>query len=204
MQPQDGVIKFNLEHSYASLPSWADVQAIQYWFARCRELDMIGQHPDRYAGAAYGNISQRAPDGFLITGTQTGGKATLGLQDICWVQEIDLERNRLVSSGEIRPSSESMTHEQIYRHVAEASFVIHVHHKPLWQQAANLGLAITATHAAYGTPEMAYEVERLLMRSEVLETGCFSMGGHEDGIVVFGASADQAGKRLENLVARLN
>ena len=204
MQPQDGVIKFNLEHSYAPLPSWADAQAIQYWFARCRELDMIGQHPDRYAGAAYGNISQRAPDGFLITGTQTGGKATLGLQDICWVQEIDIERNRLVSSGEIRPSSESMTHEQIYRHVAEASFVIHVHHKPLWQQAANLGLAITATHAAYGTPEMAYEVERLLMRSEVLETGCFSMGGHEDGIVVFGASADQAGKRLENLVARLN
>ncbi len=201
--PREGVIKFSLDHQASALPDWAQVDDIQAWFVRCRELDLIGQHPDRYEGAAYGNISQRAEDGFLITGTQTGGKPRLEKTDICWVQHIDLQNNRLKSNGPIEPSSESMTHDQVYQHVPEANFVIHVHNKPLWQQAKKLGLAMTSPMAEYGTPEMAHEVERLLKDPALAQAGAFSMGGHEDGIVVFGRDAVQAGTRLEALVARV-
>lgn len=203
MTSQEGVIKFNLDHHPGELPAWADVRDLQTWFGRCRELDLIGQHPHRYQGAAYGNISQRASEGFLITGTQTGGHDNLDYQDISWVRELDLAGNRIRSSGPARPSSESMTHEQVYRRVPAAQFVIHVHSRPLWEQAERLGLAVTATDAEYGTPEMAGEVDRLLQDVSVREAGAFSMGGHEDGIVVFGDSAAQAGARLEKLLKRL-
>jgi len=201
--PQEGVIKFSLDHQASALPGWADIHDIQAWFLRCRELDLIGQHPERYEGAAYGNISQRAEAGFLITGTQTGGKPRLAKTDICWVQQIDLDKNQLQSSGPVEPSSESMTHDQVYRYLPEVNFVIHVHSKPLWEQAEKLGLAITSPLAEYGTPEMAHEVERLLEDPEVAQAGVFSMGGHEDGIVVFGRDAAQAGKRLETQFARV-
>jgi len=199
----DGVIKFDLEHETGPLPDWADISQLQGWFGRCRKLDLIGQHADRYQGAAYGNISQRGPTGFLITGTQTGGQLRLEEKDVCWVKHIDLAHNRLTSSGPVKPSSESMTHEQVYRHVPEANFVIHVHHKAMWNQASQLGMAATDKTAKYGTQEMAYEVERLLKDKQVRNTGAFSMGGHEDGIVVFGDSADQAGKRLEQLFGKV-
>jgi len=201
--PQEGVVKFSLDHQVSPLPRWAKIVDIQAWFIRCRELDLIGQHPDRYAGAAYGNISQRAETGFLITGTQTGGKPQLENTDICWVQQIDLDNNRLKSSGPIEPSSESMTHDQVYKYVPQANFVIHVHNKPLWEHAQNLGLAITSSSAEYGTQEMAHEVERLLKDPKVVHSGAFSMGGHEDGIVVFGRDAEQAGARLEALFMRV-
>jgi len=203
MQANEGVIKFDLAHRDAELAPWAEIGDLQHWFARCRALDLVGRHEHRYQGAAYGNISQRAPSGFLITGTQTGGHESLDASDICWVQHIDLDKNRLLSSGPSKPSSESMTHEQVYRNVPEANFVIHVHHKPMWQQARRLGLEITAAEAEYGTPEMAREVERLLKQPHVRARGAFSMGGHEDGILVFGASAEQAGRRLEALFRQL-
>jgi hypothetical protein len=40
------------------------------------------------------------------------------------------------------------------------------------------------------------EVVRLFSETDVGEQGIFSMGGHEDGIVAFGSSTDEAGNRL--------
>jgi hypothetical protein len=55
---------------------------------------------------------------------------------------------------------------------------------------------------AYGTPEMAAEVRRLARETPLLEGRALAMGGHEDGIVVFGRSADEAGATMLALVAR--
>lgn len=203
MYPSEGVIKFSLQHQPADLPDWADTRDLRYWFRRCRELDLIGQHPHRYEGAAYGNISQRGPEGFLVTGTQTGGKAVLEDNDFSWVRAIDLDNNTLLAAGPARPSSESMTHDQVYRQVQTATFVIHVHSPSMWQNAGQLGLAVTNPSAEYGTPAMAREVDRLLKDPAVRTAGGFSMGGHEDGIVVFGDSPAQAGERLERLYQQL-
>ena len=70
---QEGVIKFSQHHTSAPLPDWAELADLQYWFRRCRELDLIGQHPGRYQGAAYGNISQRAAQGFLSPAARPAG-----------------------------------------------------------------------------------------------------------------------------------
>lgn len=204
MIASEGAIKFSLQHHLGRLPAWADTGDLKHWFLRCRKLDLIGQDPHRYAGAAYGNISQRGPEGFLITGTRTGGKPSLDDSDFSWVRSIDLDNNSLLAAGPARPSSESMTHDQVYRQVKTANFVIHVHSPSMWQNAGQLGLSVTAPSAEYGTPAMAREVDRLLRDPEVRTTGAFSMGGHEDGIVVFGDNATQAGKRLEQLCERLN
>ena len=192
----EGVIKFRLEHTDAPLPDGFETTSLRHWFGICRALDLIGQHPHKYLGAAYGNISQRLKQGFLVTGTQTGGKAALDETDITWVKSFDIASNRVVSQGPIRPSSESLTHGQLYALDPSVHFVIHVHSAMIWQQAGLLGLPMTAVDAAYGTPEMAGEVEHLMQREGVRRQGIFGMGGHEDGIVVFGHTPDQAGQRL--------
>ena len=46
------------------------------------------------------------------------------------------------------------------------------------------------------TPQMALEVERLFNETDVYSKGIFSMGGHEDGVVCFGANPAQAGITL--------
>jgi len=200
--PLDGVIKFELTHLPGELPGHADATAIHHWFAICRALNLIGRDPLRYEGAAYGNISQRFEHGFLVTGTQTGGRDALTLDDIGWVSACDIASNRVSSQGPARPSSESLTHAQVYRELPEINFVIHVHSPRIWQRGATLDLPSTPPQAAYGTPEMAQEVQRLLQEKACREQGVFSMGGHEDGIVVFAETPAIAGLRLLRLYRR--
>jgi len=200
--PADGVIKFDLSHQTGSLPTSASTASIFQWFGICRALDLIGQHSDRYEGAAYGNISQRASEGFLITGTQTGGHNSIGDGDIAWVTAFDTRANQVISKGPSRPSSESLSHGQVYALLPQVRFVIHVHSPLIWHRTGALGLPGTHPDAAYGTPEMAAEVERLLNTRETAEQGIFTMGGHEDGIVTFGATPEQAGHRLLQLYRR--
>jgi len=198
----EGVIKFRLQHGQGPLPPEGFTRDIRYWFGICHQLGLIGQHPDRYQGAAYGNISQRAPQGFLISGTQTGGQAQLGEQDIAWVIDFDVDGNTLQSQGPVKPSSESLTHGQIYALADEVNFIIHIHDRHIWQNAPQLHLPATSVTAEYGTPEMAREVERLMADPAVRGAGVFSMAGHEDGIVIFGSTAEEAGARTLNLYRR--
>ena len=203
MTETEGVIKFKLQHEQGQLPPGFEIQDIRYWFGVCREMDLIGQHPDRYEGAAYGNISQRAQQGFLISGTQTGGQAQLGETDIAWVTTFDVDGNALQSQGPSKPSSESLTHGQLYALADEVNFIIHIHDRHIWEKAGQLGLPATSKLAEYGTPEMAREVERLMADPAVRGAGVFSMAGHEDGIVIFGSTADEAGKRTLELYRRV-
>ncbi len=197
VHPGEGVIRFRLEHHDSPLPEWARVDELLAWFGRCRALGGIGRYPpNRYQGAAFGNISQRGPEGFLITGTQTGGRTALTPQDIAWVRNCDIADNRVVSQGPARPSSESMTHGQLYALATGIGFVIHIHDPLLWRLSARLELPTTHPGAEYGTPAMAREVEHLMAMPATRERGVFAMGGHEDGLVIFGADAEQAGLRM--------
>jgi hypothetical protein len=54
---------------------------------------------------------------------------------------------------------------------------------------------------AYGTPEIAIEVCRLFAETEVKERRIFGMGGHEDGIVTFGRTAEEAGAVMLTFLA---
>jgi hypothetical protein len=49
---------------------------------------------------------------------------------------------------------------------------------------------------------MALEVQRLYRESALPSLGILVMGGHEDGVVTFGASAEEAGGILVRQLAR--
>ena len=194
MPDTEGVIQYELDYRPGELPTRPDPAPLLAWFRRCRAAGLIGQDPSRYDGYAYGNISLRADPGFLITGNQSGGRTALAPGDLAWVHGCDTERNRLEATGPARPSSEAMSHGEIYRALPEVRAVIHVHSPALWHAAAALGLPITDPSAGQGTPAMAREIRRLLRGRP--SDGLLAMGGHEDGIIAFGPDMDAAGRRL--------
>ena len=201
MTESEGVIRYRLDYRPGSLPPDVPLSRLFHWFAQCRQRALIGRDPKRYDGCAYGNISVRADPGFVISATQTGAKPALLADDLSWVREIDPAHNRLSATGPARPSSEAMTHGQVYLTLPAVGAVIHVHSQLIWRQAKRLGLASTAAEAGYGTPEMATEVERLL-QTAAANHGAFAMGGHEDGIVAYAEDMDTAGGLLLDLLQR--
>ena len=202
MSQSEGVIQYRLEHHNGELPADADYTGLFDWFARCRQADLLGRDPQRYGGYAYGNISVRVgtADGFLISGTQTGGRQRLDRDDLAWVRHFDSAANALTAQGPARPSSEAMTHGEVYAALPAVGAVIHAHSPTIWHLAADIGLAVTATEAAYGTPAMAGEVRRLLR--ETPQAGIIAMGGHEDGIIAYANTMQEAGQRLLETLAR--
>lgn len=204
MTEQEGVIKFELAFTQAPpLPAEASA-AIRRWHLRCHALGLIGQKPDRYGGYAYGNISQRddKDGGFLISGTQTGGKVQLEPADICLVTDWDVAHNRVGARGPLKPSSESLTHAMLYQLDPAIGFIIHVHSPLIWHLAAELALPTTPPEVAYGTPAMAGAAETCYRHAGLDGSGIIAMGGHQDGILVFAPQPDQAGELLLTIHAR--
>ena len=206
---EEGVIKFDLEFSNATAVPLEELRELNAWRRILWQLALIGQDPQRYGGYGFGNISQRlAPfdavpqrRAFVISGTQTGGLATLDASDYCTVTQHDPHRNRVVAEGPVRPSSESLTHAMIYVLDTDIRVILHVHSPDIWQHAEALRLPLTDPAVAYGTPAMALEVKRLFRETDAREKGIISMGGHKDGIVVFGATAEAAGRCLVSHLA---
>lgn len=203
MTEQEGVIKFQLDFSQQAALKAADVAQINSWRTIMLQLGMLGQTPLRYDNYGFGNISQRfgAQNQFIISGTQTGGIAQMHAADYALVSCCQPEQNRIVAVGETKPSSEAMTHGQLYQLSAGINFVIHAHCPHIWQQAGALGLAQTRAEVPYGTVAMAAEVARLFGTTDVLQQGIFTMAGHEDGVVAFGSCAEQAAQRLISVYA---
>jgi ribulose-5-phosphate 4-epimerase/fuculose-1-phosphate aldolase len=198
-QQAEGVIKFHLKHEEGPAPSMEETSGLRAWFRILHRLDLLGRDPQRYLGYAYGNISQRDGDGFLISCTQTSGREQLTPQNFSRVTDFDIQANWLRSHGPCPPSSEAMTHGAVYGARPEVGAVFHVHSPDIWQQAGKLGLPKTDSSIEYGTPEMAQAVGELLDREA---PRIFSMGGHEDGIVAWGESAEEAGSALLRVFAR--
>ena len=209
----EGVIKFGVEHQTCSLDrhSFGDLACrLVAWREIMALTGLVGRDPRRYEGAAYGNVSVRVgrPSAglgrrsFLITGTQTSGKRELGLDDLALVERYDFDRNRVLSQGRSRPSSESMTHGAAYDLGPHVRCVLHAHSPVLWLRSKQLRLPRTSPTVSYGTPEMAREVQRLYREGVFAERRILAMGGHEDGIVVFGRSLEEAGQTLLTWLAR--
>jgi len=209
----EGVIKFEVEHTrqeldghrYGSLAckliAWREVMS---------KLGLVGQDPARYGGAGYGNVSARVGPAsaghgrraMLITGTQTGGRPRLALRDLCLVERYDDARNWVRSVGLIQPSSEAMTHGAIYDLSPAIRFVYHAHCPVIWRQARALAIPATDPSVPYGTPAMAQAARQLYASSTLSATRILAMGGHEDGIIVFGENAAEAGSAMVRYLAR--
>jgi len=195
----EGVIRFDLTHTKTPALPVEDTAGLRAWFSILRRLELLGQDPGRYLGYAYGNISTRTEGGFVISCTQTSGKTTLQREDFALVTDFDTHSNLLVSEGPCPPSSEAMTHGAVYQAIPQAGAVFHIHSPVIWQQAKALGLPETDPAIEYGTPEMAEAVSALLKGNT--PDRVFSMGGHEDGIIAWGASPQEAGFSLISVYA---
>jgi ribulose-5-phosphate 4-epimerase/fuculose-1-phosphate aldolase len=190
----EGYIKYNCiwEDSPIEIPAPV-LESLGVWREKLYHLSLIGVYENNIG---YGNISIRNKDGtFIITGSATGGKATLEPDDYALVQEWQIEKNRLVCSGKTKASSESLSHAAIYDAVPEVRAVVHVHSEDLWKRYLHK-FPTTEASIEFGTPEMALEIMRVLQNKNNIAGGIVIMGGHREGILTFGRDLDAAGKRL--------
>ena len=187
---ETGVVKFHYESTGIELASFAGFEELNVARQELRRLGLLGVDE---SGIGFGNISLRdgATDSFYITGSGTGGRPALGLQDYARVTAWNFERNWLRCEGRAIASAESLTHAAVYAMAAEVRAVVHGHAHGLWRRVRERGLSTNAA-VPYGTPEMAREVQRLFRETDVRDRKIFAMAGHEDGIVAFGRDLPEA------------
>lgn len=201
MNKKEGVIKYRLDFELAD-PVNENLQQLNAWRSILYGLQLIGQVAARYGGYGYGNLSVRStgkPSGFIISGSQTGYISELNQTHYVLVEQCDLENNQVVAKGPIQPSSEALTHAILYHSDPSIQCVMHVHDPVLWQYGLKEDLPRTDESISYGTTEMATEVKQLMKSGILNNNGTLIMAGHEDGIICFGDSIDQAGQRLLRL-----
>ncbi len=199
MKEQEGVIKYQLNHTQQPISQPFRFAEINAWRTIAVRLDLIGQNPERYDNIGFGNISQRIdPDSaqFIISGTQTGHIEQLSPEHYCLIVNAEPHQNRLQSCGLCKPSSESLTHASVYAQDTAIQAVIHAHSPEIWKHTVALNLPHTTADIPYGTVEMAAAVEQLFQSGKLGEIPLFTMLGHEDGVVAFGRNMEEAAWEL--------
>ena len=190
-QPQEGYLKFDchLIKEEIAIPDELFIP-LNYWRDELWENLLIGCYPD---GIGYGNISVRLPgsDQFYISGTATGGIPELSRLHYALVEKCNPASNSLWCKGLINASAESMSHSAIYVASPEVGAVVHVHNRRLWEKFRNV-LPTTDQEIEYGTPEMSEAISRIMLLPETLNQKIFVMGGHEEGLVSFGKTVEEA------------
>ncbi|MCB9161296.1 MAG: class II aldolase/adducin family protein [Caldilineaceae bacterium] len=203
MVVMDGIIKNQLEHTVAPPLPAESLHEINTWRQLVYGLKLVGQDPARYGGYGYGNVSMRIPPydapvnhrAFVITGTQTGEVGVLTPLNYTVVTAYSPERNLLVSEGPCKPSSESLTHGSVYDQDPAIRWVIHAHSPEIWRNAA--ALTCPPPRRMSSTARRRWPAKwRLFAETDVRSRGIFVMGGHDDGVVAFGATAEAAAEIL--------
>jgi len=172
-------------------PLWADLNRAR---TKLRELGLVGAMPN---GIGFGNLSVRIKDNeFLISGTATGASPVLGPDGYCLITSFEVDRNRVVSTGPVKPSSETMTHGVIYQSCPNANCVIHIHSRQIFDGMIKDKYPATPETAAYGTPEIALAIGKLVNHHD---EGCIVLAGHDEGVIVYGATVEKALSLTEEL-----
>ena len=195
---QDSFIKFNCHLIHDKIVIPPEIFApLNYWRNELWLKSLIGAYHD---GVGYGNISARVPEShqFYISGTATGGIPELDQVHYPLVERCEPAFNALWCRGLIKASSESMSHAAIYSAIPEVGAVVHIHSRKLWDKNLHV-LPTTAAEVQYGTPKMAYEIGRILTHSHTLEKKVIVMGGHDEGIMSFGKTLEDAALAVLNL-----
>lgn len=195
----EGYIKFTVHLKEMAIEMPEAWHALNETRTELFDRGMIGRLPD---GIGFGNVSLKEADAdhFFISGTATGGKRILDFQDYCSVDACSIERNEVFCSGHIRASSETLSHDAVYLGNPEIGCVIHVHDKPLFSRLLKGGGLATSPEAAYGTPEMAKDIEQIV-NAHASPSGVLVMTGHEDGVIAWGRTVAEAYEVLmKNLV----
>jgi len=190
----EGVVKYRCDWEEAGPVAARNIADLMDWRDRLHAWGLIGVYEN---GIGFGNVSVRLGNScqFVISGTQTAHLRTLGPELYCTVTEFNLEKNYLGCRGPVQASSESLTHGALYLQRQDVGGIIHVHNPNLWRQLL-FKIPTTRKEIPYGTPQMALEMFRLFEEENLAERQILAMAGHEDGIICFGSTVDEAGKVL--------
>ena len=186
----EGYIKYTIKHFNGSEPSYFWTMRISRVRAELFDLGLIGATSE---GIGYGNISTRlgCSASFVISGAATGAKRELGPEDFSEVLSFDTNANRVSCMGKIRSSSESMSHGAIYNADKEIKAVIHVHDQGMWEHMLGNPYPSTSERAAFGTPELADEINSLVVK-RAKPNGVFVLRGHQEGVIAYAAELESA------------
>lgn len=202
-----GYVKFQQRRIDEDAVRAEDIKELNVLRAMFRENGLIGERlmevppDDRPELVGYGNVSARKgdTDEFMISGTRTGGLPVLGPEHYALITRVDIENNFLECRGRIDASAESLTHAGIYLARNDVRFAVHVHNLKLWEDFYGR-FPTTPDGAQYGTPEIA-EAIRVLCDSMKKPAGVIVMGGHKEGLMLFGRSVEEVCLLLESLSA---
>lgn len=195
MTKQEGYIKFKCDWEKKNFTfSQKNFKNINAWRKKLYDHELVGVYPD---GIGFGNLSIREENTsrFIITGSETGRHQELSKSHYAKVISYDISKNYLKCVGQVKASSESLTHAAIYESDPEVKGVVHTHHARLWKLLKNK-LPTTDPAAEFGTPAMAEEIKKLMEKKDVRIEKIIIMGGHEEGIITFGRDMDEAGDVL--------
>jgi ribulose-5-phosphate 4-epimerase/fuculose-1-phosphate aldolase len=194
----EGYTKYECDWELAPALPAATIEELNAWRNKLHDRGLIGYYPEH--GVGFGNVSIREGDGdaFVISGTQTGHIARTDEHHYARVTRCDIRANRVCCEGPVQASSEALTHAAIYALDPAIRAVVHVHDATLWRELTGR-IPTTSDEVSYGTPEMAREFQRLYEETDFPTRGVAVMGGHEEGIVSFGAAIEQAAKRILEL-----
>ncbi len=190
----EGVVKYRCDWQEANPVPAADIADLMDWRDRLHSWGLISVYEN---GIGFGNVSVRIGNScqFVISGTQTAHLPNLGSEFYCTVTEFNLEQNFLRCRGPVPASSESLTHAALYLHKDDVDAIIHIHNPKLWHKLL-FKIPTTRKEIPYGTPQMALEMFRLFEEENLADRQILAMAGHEDGIICFGSTLDEAGKVL--------
>ena len=185
----EGYVKYSAEHTTAPImeaPNWEKLNEAR---THLHKLGLVGVYSD---GIGFGNVSIRYHENeFLISGTATGAAPVLSLNEYCLVNFFDIKKNRVVTSGPIQASSESMTHGAVYQSCSKVNCVIHIHSKKIFDWMIRGNYLSTPKDAEYGTPEIALAIGERVQAAGKNE-GQIVLSGHDEGIIAYGHSVERA------------
>ncbi len=185
----EGYIKFDIHLTDAPAQVHSELKHLNNTRTKLHELGLIGVYDN---GIGYGNLSVRSEnqETFVISGTATGAKQILSSEDYCLVDSFNIGTNELYCTGPIRASSESMSHGSVYRAQPLVNCVIHIHSRELFDYMLENDYNRTPESVAFGTPEIAFEIEKLVKASDK-PSGIFATAGHDEGIIAYGPDVDK-------------
>ena len=186
---EEGYIKYQCNWIQEEVIQAEQIHEINKWRTLLMKQGYIGMYDD---GIGFGNISMRMDENeFMISGSATGGIKELTADYYSLVTEYNISQNQLTCKGLTTASSESLTHASIYACSKETNAVVHIHHKEKWSSLLNHE-ATTDSSIAYGTPEMAFAIQRLIKEDKVGPSRIIVMGGHEEGLIAYGKTLEEA------------
>jgi len=194
----EGYVKYVAEHTMSAAINTPHFEELNRARTKLRETGLVGMTSN---GIGFGNLSLRVEGNkFLISGTATGALPILGPDGYCLITSFDVDENRVVSTGPVKPSSETMTHGVIYQSCLGANCVIHIHSRAIFDGMLRDKYPATPETAAYGTPEIALAIGKLVNGHDSGKNeGSIVLAGHDEGVIVYAATIERALSLTEEL-----